>query len=248
MKELFYSYFLSFIHPFKIQKILEEGRENPLLYPEVEKNLFCYHGEILTPAASPDIGENILYPFHKKSFLPRPNLLEFTCLSWLFSMIKAMYGLSAISLGYYLLKWAAVKFSITTSFLKIENMTQNKMVLFFLLLEVALFPLGVYLYFKIWELIIRFFIHLYEIEVRNEEKAVEEILSASLCCHIFYIFPIFGEFAKHIASLVYIFSGLRSGLGMSTLQALMVVIAPVFVVLFSLLIIGIYFVVLFAAF
>ncbi len=248
MKELFSSFFLTFIHPFKVQKILEEGRENPLLYPEIKNDLFCYQNELIISGSSPtSTVQNIFYPFKNKMYLPRPTLLDFAILSWPFLMIKALYGLSAVSFGIYIVKWGAEKLAIPTSFLKIEDIAHNKIVLFYLLFEVALFPLGVFLYCKIWELIIRFFIHLYEIEIKNEEQAVEEVLAGSLSSHLFFIFPIFGEFLKHIASLIYIFAGLRSGLGMSVLQASMVIIAPIFLVLFSVLVIGIYFVVLFAA-
>lgn len=228
MKDFFLSYLLCFIHPFKVNKYLEEGRENNYLHSEVKDGLY-------------------IYPSTKKLLLPRPTLLEFTAIAWIFSMIKAFYGLGAMSFGYFVMKWLALKISIPSVYLFGEAFSYNKFMIFFVLLEMVLFPLGAFVYIKVWELIIRFFINLYEIKLADEEKATSEILSLSLASNLFYIFPIFGELAKHIASLIYIFAGLRSGLGMSVLQSLIVVISPLFIMLFAFLILGIYFALLVAA-
>ena len=111
----------------------------------------------------------------------------------------------------------------------------------------VLFPLGAFVFVKFWGLLLRFFIRLYELPVKDEERAVDEVVAGSLTSHMFLVVPIFGEIAKHISSMVFLFAGLRSNLGMSVLQALMVVISPLFIIFFAILVLGLYIALVFTA-
>ncbi len=176
-----------------------------------------------------------------------PSLFDFLCVSWALSCLKGIYALLGMLMGLKSWSWPKDDGSIVAKVLGPQGFDANKMLIFFILLAVVLFPLGAFVFVKFWGLLVRFFIRLYEIELREEEKAVDEVVAGALTSHMFFVVPIFGEIAKHISSLVFLFAGLRSNLRMSVLQALMVVISPLFIVFFAFLVLGLYLALVFTA-
>lgn len=180
-------------------------------------------------------------------WLIRPSLLDFLGLSWALACVKGLYGLLAMIMGLKSWNWPGINQGLASKFLGPQFFNANKVLIFYILLEVVLFPLSAFVFIKFWGLLIRFFIKLYDMEFASEQKAIDSVLAASLTSNVFFLVPVMGDVARHLSSIIYLFAGLRQNLKMSILQSLIVVISPLFILFFALLVMGLYVAVLLTA-
>jgi len=207
MKIILYNYMQALIHPFKFHNFLraERGKKHNLGPLRLAEEDEFLPGTLAN--------------------LMRLNFVESVGISWLFVILRAFYSFFGLWLGKFVLE--SMGWGIKSSF------DDKKIILIFQVGQVVFFPLMVWLYVKFWSLLIVFFGILYDKEDHSSEIA-EEILNTSLCTHAFLAIPIFGGFLQKIVSLVFIFIGLKENMKLGTLQSFLIVLSPVFLVLFLL--------------
>lgn len=212
MNETLSSYLNSFIHPWKTQEFLRSQRE----YIEEVKTL------------SPlELVED------REEKIPKGEDLQITfeqslSISWLFVIFNTTYSLIGMMMGFNLYESVSLPGSIIPWGQTYLGFTT----IFFTIMRVVFFPLIFWFYGKFWINIIKMFGNLYEKEEDLEEIA-EEIVTHAFTSHTFLVIPIVGLFLHRITNIIYLFSGLRKNLGLSVMQALLVVVCPLFIVLFA---------------
>tara|TARA_R110002072_G_scaffold534_6_gene3922 strand:+ start:100213 stop:100911 length:699 start_codon:yes stop_codon:yes gene_type:complete len=157
--------------------------------------------------------------------------IEVLSCSWLMYFFKAFYDLMALFLG-----WSAYNFFQGENYdLHIFQQTGQKLAIYSILLKVILFPILLWFYSKLWINIIKMSSYVFSDEnVAAAEKDINiiatQIVHSSLSTHIFLVIPFFGEMVQFLASLVYIYAGLRRNLGLNKLQSFLVLLTPAFLV------------------
>ncbi len=213
--DLFQTYFSLFLHPFKNHEKLRGER---LSTQKSSSDSLKIVDEVNSDAR--DLEEKIKAGGKSLSFS------ECVGISWIFALFKAMYTLITIHLGVHLFNFVSSKSEFQDLFLSNIKYSGQKIVIFWVLLEVVFFPILVWFYIKFWSVIIRFFVNLFETD--SSEESLNQVLNHSLSANVFLLIPVFGDFIKHISSLLFIFAGLRKNLGMTQLQSLLVMISPLF--------------------
>jgi hypothetical protein len=213
MKELFQIYLMSLLRPFATQERLRVQREAGMRNSPEVISLF---GE------APQVNE-----FETDSSL---TFVDAMCMSWTFSILKAVYAIIAMLIG---LEWLGVmgQEGGYLEELKFWSNRAQTITVFMIILEVILFPLTLWFYAKFWGVVIRFFGDVFDVK-GDCTNISEQIVNHSLSSHFFLIIPIFRELAKHVSSLMLIYAGLKRNMGLSTIQSLIVLLSPVMLLLF----------------
>jgi hypothetical protein len=217
VKELFRNYINIFFHPFISHEELRSKRSD------------IDHGHVLSVVGGAEFNRG-------KVVLDEGNSGEVTFtealgVSWVFLMIKTFYSLIFIHIGIHFFQYLGNHTEFKKILLPGLQVGSQKLSLFIVLLEVALFPLFVWVYVKFWSVIILFFSNLFE--TPNSEEGVRQVVNYSLTSHFFYLIPIFGELGKHVSSLFLIFAGLKRNLGLNNLQSLLVIVSPLIMFLMA---------------
>ncbi|MCO4794434.1 MAG: hypothetical protein KC493_12010 [Bacteriovoracaceae bacterium] len=215
MRELFYNYMNIFFHPFSSHEELRRKRTD------------IDHGHVLSVVGGADIPKGRVILDESES--GEITFAEALGVSWSFVIVKALYSLIFIHIGLHFFTYLSTHTELKRIIVPGFPIGSKKLTVFWLLLEVALFPLLVWLYVKFWSVIIRFFANLFE--TPNSEEGLRQVVNYSLSSHFFYLIPIFGELGKHVSSLFFLFAGLKKNLGFSNLQSLLVIVSPLIIFL-----------------
>lgn len=171
------------------------------------------------------------------------DFIEGLALSWLFTIVRAFYSMAAIYLSFY---WVDVMNpSASTMSLSLWSSHIQKITIFFILIDVIIFPFTQFFYIKFWGLIVKFFSQLFDMQEVSEER-IKEVVTQSMAANFYLVIPIFGQLLRYLASFFYLYAGLRSNLKMNTLQASTVLTAPLFIFMFLIFMILLYLVLIFS--
>jgi len=210
MKEMLGLYFFNIFHPFQIQRQLRIERENHT--PQLS---------LIQEGYSRDEAE----PKQRWSL----SFIEFLSISWLFVIAHAMFELVGLNWGVHvseqLFDGEMANFFLS-SFVKMSRVHSLMGVLF----EVVFFPLSLWVYAKFWEMLITFFAQLFKVD--DSSASIKQVINQSFAGHVMLLIPLIGPIIRHAAGLVYLYAGMRENLGMSKMQASMVVLSPVVLFLF----------------
>lgn len=205
MTELFYNYFSYLLHPIKYHT---DSAFRRMEYERVKKSrLFALVGE------------------EQKSSNPS-DFVSFVTVSWFFNILYAAYSLAFIHLGLALSSNLSEMGYLPG--LAVSSLFQKKITLIVLLFEVVLFPLSAWVYIKFWKIVITFFKNIFDKEI--EEETIDEVLTNSLVGNFFLIIPVIGKMIKQVASVFYIFLGLKHNIRFSAMQSLIVIVSPLILV------------------
>ena len=166
------------------------------------------------------------------------NFFEALSVSWVMAVFKAAYALLAVAWGVHLFHlYYDAPFDISN--LLDAN---QKIIIFSILLKVVLFPLHLWIYYKVWLYSIKFFASIADLKEYSEEVG-SQVISNALTAHTFLLIPVFGDAIFHGAFMIYLYAGLRRNLGLSIVQSLVVLIIPLFLIflVFVALLVGIIF-------
>lgn len=210
MKELFIKYINIFFHPFVSHGELRRKRQD------------IDHGHVLSMVGGTEFNRGTVVLDETES--GEVTFTEALGVSWIFMMIKTLYSLVFIHIGIHFFQYLGEHTEFKKIILPGIQVGSQKLSLFIILMEVALFPFFVWVYVKFWSVIIRFFTNLFE--TPNSEEGLRQVVNYSLSSHFFYLIPIFGELGKHVSSLFLIFAGLKRNLGFNNLQSLLVIVSP----------------------
>lgn len=164
--------------------------------------------------------------------LPLPELLG---ISWPFVMIYSIYSVFSITRVASTIKIIPETFA-PNIFPQFQNIDFQKCFLIFIVVEAIFFPIIAWIFIKLWKQVIKLFILIFDTpsDDRNLSEVLNQIVNSSLVSNIFLVIPVFGDSLKQLFSMLYLFSGLKNNLGMSTIQALIVIISPVLLLMLML--------------
>jgi len=225
--DVLYDYFYTFLHPFKQHDSLRKSRESQMA-----------GGENANLRIAND-GEESVIDNGSMSFI------EIMSVSWMLMMVRTIYSVISIYLGLITYNYMSEESGFSNLLLPQFTFSTQKILLFFVLLEAVFYPVVLWLYTKFWGVLIKFFANLFEFE-GDTQKVSDEIVNYSLVSNMFLMIPIFGELGKHFSSIIYLFAGLRKNMQLTSLQSVIVIASPMFLLLLLMFLIIIYMVMIFS--
>ena len=172
------------------------------------------------------LGGGVL-PFVKERTLYRGvDYYEAIAVSWLFFVCHCFYSLVALHLSIYSQKFLQDEGGVFA----LAEWGQG-ILLIKLLAAATFFPLLTWFWVKFWDMNIKFFAELFNVEEDNIEKISEEIARNSLVGHTFLIIPVFGSLAQSVAGFILLYAGLRNNLALARMQTLVIIASPLFLFL-----------------
>ena len=151
---------------------------------------------------------------------------EALAVSWLFFLCHCLYSPITLHLSFHSRRFLEKAGGVFPP----EEWGQG-ILLIKLVATATFFPLIAWLWVRFWDMIIKFFVELFNVEDKNIEQASAEIVRNSLVGHAFLIIPVFGGVVQSVAGLVLLYAGLRKNLSLSRIQALVVIASPLFLFL-----------------
>lgn len=221
MIDLINKYVYVFLHPFQVHDTFREKRQLELEKPD---NVISMFGES-RPLSYEQQNEN-----EDEGLGLEITWVEGIAISWIFALIMAMYELLAANVSLFSYDYFLDDSSLAS--LLVETYTQSTHGLFILfsLANAVFFPTSTWLYLKFWEVMIRFFAQVFNVEGDYEEM-IDQVLGCSLTSHFLLVIPVFGTMAHYTANLLYIFAGLKNNMGLTVLQSIIVLVSPLFLML-----------------
>ncbi len=157
--------------------------------------------------------------------LKRPlRFVEVMGISWVFKILKTFY----FFIGLHFMFWVVQNHSNSTALKKIS---EGKASLYWILVGVIFYPVVLWLMAKFWAVLLRFFCLLYDKDDASEgtiHERVHRVCYSALSSQACQAVPVIGEVFVPICFLFFLFAGMRSGLRFTVLQALLVIVAPIF--------------------
>src|SRR3989339_98351 len=214
--DAFYSYFMMLIHPFKTHEMLRQQR------------MAIRERSTVVPISTSDEKYNLIQ-------LKREEVI---CFSWIMEIISAIYTIMSINLGISALNFINTGSSFN-SWIAFQLYYSGQITnIAITLLLVVLFPITAWIYIKVWEMIVVFFMKLFEYDELDELGAID-VVTSTMSSNILLLIPLFGSVLAKLYQILLFFAGLKSNLGMNTQQSILVLMAPIFLlVVMSLFLIG----------
>jgi hypothetical protein len=211
MRDYFYTYFYSFLHPFKFHAFLRQEREKQGPEGEIQNILPLFVEE--TPPDQETAQK--LCPM---------DTAEIICVTWLFHLVYAIYSIAAIGLGFY--AWSYFNDSEDSIFDLAEqfHIQQHSLILTTLMFAVFI-PAFDWLALQIWRWIIKLFAGLYDLREKlgeRMEESIKEVANYSLCSNAFLLIPVFGKMLQRLGQVFFLFAGLKKNMGMTIAQSFVV--------------------------
>jgi hypothetical protein len=177
--------------------------------------------------------QTFLKPTQRSVDGERISYLEVMGITWSLHLLYAFYSIFAIYLGVISYEYLSHSADFTyLVFQSIQTSTQ-KLTLMVTLAQVIFYPFIFQFGFKSWAYVLRFFAQIFEFDGdRDLDVEIEELLNSIYTANIFLIIPVFGSVLKTFTQAYYLFIGLRSKLGFTKVQALLVLLTPLFLVFF----------------
>lgn len=146
--------------------------------------------------------------------------VELMGVSWVFKIVRTFYYF----MGIHFLLWL-VNQGLSESILDV--ISNKKIFFYWVLVGVIFYPLFLWLLAKFWIVIVRFFCILY-----GKDEVILDVNNVcynSLTSQGLLVVPVVGEVLVPFAFLFFLFAGLKNSLRFTTLQAILVIISPVFI-------------------
>lgn len=208
MLTLWQSYFDLLIHPFYSHARMRMTRHE-----------FASHSE-----------ENVMSLFEDKSEgtdspgLDFPTLMS---LSWPFYIMRACYIIVGIYLTGRVISSEFGSSTLNEYFSMGYDFKIEQYLLYTTLLWVVLFPLGSWIAMKFWALLLGFFSRLFMVDEEHLGEVCDEVARSTMVSNFFLILPIIGDLLKQISTWVYLYAGCRANLGLSRIQAFIIIVSPI---------------------
>lgn len=153
------------------------------------------------------------------------DFIESMGVSWIFVILNVIYVVFTLIISLYFFNGGIEKYWILNSY------QPQRFLLTISIAEAVFFPILIWVYAKVWNVLISFFSGLFGNSKNSEIKSISnQIVNGSLTSHVFLIIPVFGGMMRHIYGLIYIYLGLRNNLGFSRLQGLLTLISPLLII------------------
>ena len=168
-------------------------------------------------------------------------------ISWALHILYAFYSIFALYLGIMSYEYLSNSQTYTHLLFESFSLTTQKISLMMTLGQVIFYPLLFQFTFKFWAYLLNFFAQIFVYEGERElEIEIEELLNSVYTTNIFLIIPIFGSVLSTFAQAYYMFVGVRAKLGFTKVQAVLVLMTPLFLMFLIAILIASYFTLLFS--
>jgi len=145
--------------------------------------------------------------------------------SWLFALMQSFYTVLIMNLGLNLFPVAK---SVASRMGK-----PYALQIFFIILEVVLFPLSYWFFTKFWSKVVFICSQMFSLEPEEGQVACEDIIIKAMSANALLVVPFFGQAFCKLLTAVYLFLGVKTRLGFSSLQAFIVMLVPFFILFLS---------------
>lgn len=177
--------------------------------------------------------QTFLKPTQRSVDGERISYFEVMGITWSLHILYAFYSIFAIYLGVISYEYLSKSQSYTHMFFESMAVTSQKFSLMFTLVQVIFYPFVFQFGFKFLSYILRFFAQIFDYDGDRElDVEIEELLNSIYTANIFLIIPIFGNVLSSMTQVYYLFIGLRTKLGFTRAQALLVLMTPLFLTFF----------------
>lgn len=175
---------------------------------------------------------SFLNPIDDSEPSKRVGYYELLGISWILHIIYALYSMAAIYLGaktYEYLSDSSTFTDIITSSFSTQLQRYN---IFSIVFQVLLYPFIFQFGFKFWTYLLNFFADLYNVKKDEAyEDKIKELVSSMFTTNILLLLPVFGSVLSSLTQAFYLFIGSTKKLGFTKLQAILVLVSPLFIVL-----------------
>jgi hypothetical protein len=171
-------------------------------------------------------------------------VFEIMGISWSLHLIQAFYSVFALFLGVKSYEYFSGSEDFTHLVFSSINIHFQKVTLLSTLFGVIFYPLLFQFGYRFWRALFKFYAQLFDREDPEFEAKADAILASAFSCNIFLIFPIIGNFLSHLAHGFFLYKGMMSKYNFSSLQAILVLLTPIFLVFLSLVFAASYFMLL----
>lgn len=177
--------------------------------------------------------QTFLKPTQRSVDGERISYFEVMGITWSLHLIYAFYSVFALYLGVISYEYLSGSDQFTHMVFQSVAVTWQKITLMMTLLQVIFYPFVFQFGFKFWAYMLRFFAQIFDYEGDRElDVEIEELLNSIYTANIFLIIPIFGSVLSNLTQVYYLFIGLRSKLGFTRAQAILVLMTPLFLMFF----------------
>lgn len=186
--------------------------------------------------------QTFMHPTKRSMDGERISYFEVMGITWSLHLLYAFYSVFALYLGVVSYEYLSSSESFTHLMFASMAVTSQKITLMMTLAQVIFYPFVFQFGFKFWAYILRFYAQIFEYDGDRElDIEIEELLNSIYTANLFLIIPIFGNFLSFITQAYYLFIGLRSKLGFTRAQAVLVLMTPLFLIFFLTILVVSYF-------
>jgi hypothetical protein len=177
--------------------------------------------------------QTFLRPTQRSVDGERIEYFEVMGITWALHLIYAFYSVFALYLGVISYEYLSKSESFTHILFQSMAVTGQKISLMITLAQVIFYPFVFQFGFKFWAYILRFYAQIFDYKGDRElDVEIEELLNSIYTANIFLIIPIFGSVLSTFTQVYYLFIGLRSKLSFTRVQAILVLMTPLFLIFF----------------
>ena len=186
--------------------------------------------------------QTFMHPTKRSVDGERITYFEVMGISWSLHLVYAFYSIFALYLGVVSYEYLSNSQDYTHLLFESFSVTAQKFTLMTTLVQVIFYPFIFQFAFKFWSYLLRFFAQIFEYDGDRElDVEIEELLNSIFTANIFLIIPIFGSAMSTLAQIYYMFIGLRSKLQFTRVQAILVLMTPLFLMFLITILIASYF-------
>jgi hypothetical protein len=180
----------------------------------------------------------IINPFKDRNSDEEIDYFQLMGISWALHFIYAFYSVMAVLIGVKTYEMATANQTISQMVYGQFNLTLQKFALISGISEAIFYPIVFHFSYKFWIYLLNFYAEIFNTEDRSEKNS-EAVLNAIYASNIFLIFPIFGKLLSFLAQFFYLYRGLLKKLHFNNMQAILVLLTPVFLIfLFAILVVS----------
>ncbi|MDO9183415.1 MAG: hypothetical protein Q7U04_13455 [Bacteriovorax sp.] len=154
--------------------------------------------------------------------------LELMGISWSLHMLYSFYSIFALYLGVKSYSYFSNSKNFAHFALESFSFKLQKITLLSTLFGVIFYPFIFQFAYKFWKGCFKFYANIFDYQDELLEEKADEILKSSFTSNLFLILPIIGNTLSNLALAFFLFKGLKKKFDFTSLQAVLVLITPLF--------------------
>ncbi len=171
--------------------------------------------------------EAFMHPEREELYHPiKFSAYESLVMSWVFIIINGIFKVFILNIT---VLWLINLFTDSafdfTRFINFEEFSGMHFVVLSTVLDIIFYPIFGLLIVQYWEVVIKFFGNLLQVQGDLNEKA-QNVVSVYLSSHMFKLVPLIGGAFQNLAGMVLMYAGLRKELNASPSLSVCIILSP----------------------